>query len=121
MDNKNKTEAIFFRLSKSEKQRLQRISKENNCSVSEYILRQTLGKNAIYKHKEIIEILNNIHFRDVKVDTNINQIAKILNTNYKNLDRNMLLDFHDLMKEYLKMKNEQTKEIKNIIRVLSKE
>ena len=119
MDNKNKTEIIKFRLTKSEKQKIQRIAEENECSVSEYVLNQSLGEKAIYRHREIIQILNNIHSRDVKVDTNINQIAKVLNTNYKNLDRDMLLDFHDLMLEYLKMKDKQTKEVKRMIKVLS--
>ncbi|MDO5664493.1 MAG: hypothetical protein Q4G63_04440 [Bacteroidia bacterium] len=119
MGKKNKTAGFYFRITDEDKNSLNLKAKEYGVTISEFILQQTLGKKTVYKQKEIIRELENIAVRDNKVDNNINQIAKILNTNYKNFDNIMIKDLYKLLDKYIKSQEELSKNIRSMYRLLS--
>lgn len=115
----NKTCRVEVRLTAEQKRKLVGIAKEYNLSLSELIIQKTLGKRAIFKQKELIKLMEDIAIRDKKVDTNINQIAKILNTNYKNLDDNRLLELFELINKFNNKQQKLSNNIRSIYRLLA--
>ena len=120
MGDKNKTAGFYFRITDEDKNLLKLRAKEHGVTISEFILQQTLGEKTVYRQKDILRELENIAVRDSKVDNNINQIAKILNTNYKNLDDIVIKDLYKLLDKYIKSQEELSKNIRSMYRLLSR-
>ncbi|GHU58193.1 hypothetical protein FACS1894133_2500 [Clostridia bacterium] len=79
---KNKTERVFLRMTKEEKEKLRESAKKARMSLSEYVL-TTLNHRPIV----VVDDLPKFIVEVIRVGTNINQIAKIANTQkYVNKD-----------------------------------
>lgn len=70
----NKTERIFVKLTKNEKEKAQSTAKENGLSLSAYV-RKVLSKNKIVAKTDIRML-----FEVNRIGTNLNQLAKHVNT-----------------------------------------
>lgn len=78
MNIENKTCFIQFRCTVSVKEAIRRSAKEVNLSMSEYLLRQ--NNKHIVHHIPLLKLMESLSYNDMKVENNINQIAKSINT-----------------------------------------
>lgn len=114
-----KTERIRIRVTEDQKTKIKSLSEENHMSLSAYILYKSLGKNSPQIIREINREINNVRARNFKVENNINQIAKRMNSN-KNLSKTDFEDFKNLYKTYQKEISEQNRIIKKLKKIFLK-
>ena len=78
MNIENKTCFIQFRCTVSVKEAIRKSAKEVNLSMSEYLLRQ--NNKHIVHHIPLLKLLHSLSNNDMKVENNLNQIAKQMNS-----------------------------------------
>lgn len=94
-----KTERIYFRVSKEEKSILSKRAKSAKLSLSKYILALS-EKKKIIDPEPIVRLIIEMN----RIGNNINQIAKVANTN-KTISQNQI-DILQKQMEYLKRKTD---------------
>ena len=113
-----KNKGIYIKVTNSERENIKSLAKGNKMSLSEYILHNALGNKSPTQKKNIAIEINKMQMRNFKVENNINQIAKRVNSN-KNLSKSDLEKFeiqHNLYKELI---IEQNNIINKIIKILT--
>ena len=78
MNLENKTCFIQFRCTVSVKESIRKSAKEVNLTMSEYLSRQ--NNKHIVHHIPLLKLLESLSYNDMKVENNINQIAKNFNS-----------------------------------------
>jgi|GEM_PF-5167378 len=112
----NKTEIISIRCTEKEKQNILHSAQKFNLSLSAYLLNRR--KSHLYS-TFLIKMIDNIASNDNKLENNINQIARNLNTNNCIVDshsfQNILKSLHECA-----IKREQIgKQIEKLIKIIS--
>lgn len=74
----NKSARIHIRCTPSEKKEIQYLAKEAKLSMSEYMMRQ--NKKHVVHHIPLLKLMESLSYNDMKVENNINQIAKNFNS-----------------------------------------
>ena len=114
----NKTEIISIRCTEKEKQSISYSAKQFNLSISTYLLSRR--KSRLYS-TFLIKMIDNIANNDNKLENNINQIARNLNTNNCIVDnhsfQNILKNLHECA-----IKREQIgKQLERLIKIIAQD
>lgn len=99
-----KNKRLEIRLTEQEKADIIKLSKERGLSVTDLILTDLFNKKDKVREKAKMNYINVEHFDYSKISTNINQVAKYVNTN-QNIDENTLKEFNILLRELIILKN----------------
>lgn len=113
-----KSSAIYFRIETEKKNRWVENCRKRNTSLTDYIIGSVDGR---FVKSERIQILAFLEKQDnffVKVQTNINQFAKIANTE-KTVSKELLTAFRGELDEVIRLKMEQNKMFSQIYRLLA--
>ena len=96
--------------------KIKSLAEENNMSLSGYILHNSLGKDSPKIIREITFNIRKMRLRNFKVENNINQLAKRVNSN-DNLSKTDIEEFKSLFRWYENTISDQTKIIKKLIKI----
>jgi uncharacterized protein (DUF1778 family) len=108
---------IEIRVTKKEKELILNKAKTKNQSMSTYILNNCLGEKSPEIKRKINVELNNLMSSNRKVENNINQLAKRVNSN-RNLSKSDYHNFEILFKKYTEHIVEKKKNIKQIKKIM---
>lgn len=97
---------LELRLSLEEKDNLIEICKKLNCTYSQYFVSRIKNDLDFGSKNRIFEFIRKDEAFYSKVENNINQVARIVNTE-KQISNATLEDFNSLLRELISIKNEQ--------------
>ena len=112
-----KNKFIQIRVSESEKEKLIEICNKLDCSYTHYCISKITGDLDFGSHKMIFDFVNKDDYFYSKVETNINQIARIINSE-KQISNKLLENYNRLLCELASISNEKlqiTKKIYNFL------
>lgn len=112
-------DTIFFRISKEKKESWKKICVQKNISMTSLIIHSVDNKIQDNERKDVLKFIENQDNIFVKVETNINQIARIVN-GQKFIDQKRFVYYTELLKEVVKLKEEQNKMFAAIYHFLAK-
>lgn len=112
-------DTIFFRISKEKKESWKKICIQKNISMTSLIIHSVDNKIQDNERKDVLKFIENQDNIFVKVETNINQIARIVN-GQKFIDQKRFVYYTELLKEVVKLKEEQNKMFAAIYHFLAK-
>ena len=114
-----KTEAIKFRLSKEKKNNWKKICEEKQITLTSLIIDSVENRILDNERKEILAFIEKQDNLFVKIETNINQVARIAN-GQKFISENELRKFSEKVSEIVQLKKEQNKIFSKIYSMLAK-
>ena len=101
-----KTEAIKFRLSKEKKNNWKKICEEKQITLTSLIIDSVENRILDNERKEILAFIEKQDNLFVKIENNINQVARIAN-GQKFISENELRKFSEKVSEIVQLKKEQ--------------
>ena len=101
-----KTEAIKFRISKEKKSNWKKICDEKQITLTSLIIDCVENRILNNERKEILAFIEKQDNLFVKIETNINQVARIAN-GQKFISENELRKFSEKVSEIVQLKKEQ--------------
>lgn len=113
----NKT--IFFRITGQKKNEWKKICNSRNITITSLIINSVENRIMDDERKVILEFIEKQDNVFVKIETNINQIAKIVNAQ-KFIAPEDMKDFLEKLGEIVTLKHQQNKIFQNIYSMLSK-
>ena len=113
----NKT--IIFRISNQKKQEWKKLCKTRKISLTGLIVSSVENRILDDERRKVLEFIEKQDNVFVKIETNINQIAKIVNTQ-KFISSEDLNAFNEMLSEIIILKQEQNKIFENIYSLLSR-
>ena len=114
-----KTEAIKFRLSKEKKNNWKKICEEKQITLTSLIIDSVENRILDNERQEILTFIEKQDNLFVKIETNINQVARIAN-GQKFISTNELKKFSEKVSEIVQLKREQNKIFSKIYSMLAK-
>ena len=114
-----KTEAIKFRLSKEKKNNWKKICEEKQITLTSLIIDSVENRILDNERKEILAFIEKQDNLFAKIETNINQVARIAN-GQKFISENELRKFSEKVSEIVQLKKEQNKIFSKIYSMLAK-
>ncbi|WP_312195210.1 hypothetical protein [Epilithonimonas vandammei] len=114
----NRTEMIKFRIEKCRKDRWKKLCSERGIFLTDLIISSVENRLMNNDRREILHFIETQDNIFVKIETNINQIAKIVNTQ-KFISEEELLNFNLKLEEIANLKNEQNKIFSKIFGMLA--
>ena len=114
-----KTEAIKFRLSKEKKNNWKKICEEKQITLTSLIIDSVENRILDNERQEILAFIEKQDNLFVKIETNINQVARIAN-GQKFISENELRKFSEKVSEIVQLKKEQNKIFSKIYSMLAK-
>jgi hypothetical protein len=114
-----KTEAIKFRLSKEKKNNWKKICVKKQITLTSLIIDSVENRILDNERKEILAFIEKQDNLFVKIETNINQVARIAN-GQKFISENELRKFSEKVSEIVQLKKEQNKIFSKIYSMLAK-
>ena len=99
----NRTEMIKFRIEKFRKDRWKKLCSERGIFLTDLIISSVENRLMNNDRREILQFIEAQDNIFVKIETNINQIAKIVNTQ-KSISENALINFNVKLEEIIKKK-----------------
>ncbi len=117
--NRTKTARITLRLSQELKDQWQSHCNKSNIYISDFIINTVEGKMLENDRKEIMTFIEKQGNIFAKIENNINQIARFINTE-KYLSEELLKDYNNKLSELNSLKTEQNRIIKKIYTELAK-
>lgn len=114
-----KTEAIKFRLSKEKKNNWKKICEEKQITLTSLIIDSVENRILDNERKEILAFIEKQDNLFVKIENNINQVARIAN-GQKFISTNELIKFSEKVSEIVRLKKEQNKIFSKIYSMLAK-
>jgi len=114
----NRTEMIKFRIEKCRKDRWKKLCSERGIFLTDLIISSVENRLMNNDRREIVLFIERQDNIFVKIETNINQIAKIVNTQ-KSISENALINFNVKLEELVNLKNEQNKIFSKIFGMLA--
>jgi alanyl-tRNA synthetase len=114
-----KTEAIKFRLSKEKKNNWKKICEEKQITLTSLIIDSVENRILDNERKEILAFIEKQDNLFVKIETNINQVARIAN-GQKFISEIELGKFSKKLAEIVQLKKEQNKIFSKIYSMLAK-
>lgn len=116
---RSKTARITLRLSQELKDQWQSHCNKYNIYLSDFIINTVEGKMLENDRKEIMAFIEKQGNIFAKIENNINQIARFINTE-KYLSEELLKDYNKKLQELNSLKTEQNRIIKKIYTELAK-
>ena len=114
-----KTEAIKFRISREKKANWKKICNEKQITITSLIIDSVENRILDNERKEILAFIEKQDNLFVKIETNINQVARIAN-GQKFISTNELKKFSEKVSEIVQLKREQNKIFSKIYSMLAK-
>ena len=114
-----KTEAIKFRISREKKANWKKICVEKQITLTSLIIDSVENRILDNERKEILAFIEKQDNLFVKIETNINQVARIAN-GQKSINANELEKFVEKVTEIVQLKKEQNKIFSKIYSMLAK-
>lgn len=112
---------IELRCTKEEKKKIKQLSNKLNISITELLLNSALYKRPVISRQEVLNVLKKLSTNDLKVENNINQIAKKINENKLTNDPEFLLFFNENFNKMIEKRDNFYKEMNSLYRLLSKD
>lgn len=116
---RTKTARITLRLSQEIKDQWQSHCNKSKIYISDYIINTVEGKILENDRKEIMSFIEKQGNIFAKIENNINQIARFINTG-KYIPEELLIDYNNKLSELNSLKTEQNRIIKKIYTELAK-
>lgn len=110
---------IQIRILKSQKEEWLKITNSNKISMTDLIISSVENKLLNSDRKEILKFIEKQGNIFAKIENNINQIAKIVNTE-KNISNDLFAHYLQRVSELNKMKLEQNDLLRKIYNLLAK-
>ena len=114
-----KTEAIKFRISREKKNVWKKICNEKQITLTSLIIDSVENRILDNERQEILTFIEKQDNLFVKIETNINQVARIAN-GQKFISTNELKKFSEKVSEIVQLKREQNKIFSKIYSMLAK-
>ena len=114
-----KTEAIKFRISREKKANWKKICVKKQITLTSFIIDSVENRILDNERKEILAFIEKQDNLFVKIETNINQVARIAN-GQKFISENELRKFSEKVSEIVQLKKEQNKIFSKIYSMLAK-
>jgi hypothetical protein len=114
-----KTEAIKFRLSKEKKNNWKKICEEKQITLTSLIIDSVENRMMDNERRKVLAFIEKQDNIFVKIETNINQIAKMVN-GQKFISENELQKFSNQLTEIAKLKAQQNEVFLKIYSMLGK-
>lgn len=115
----NKSGIIIFRIENEKKEAWKKLCSERKVSLTRLIIDSVDNKLMDNDRREILAFIEKQDNFFVKIETNINQVAKIANSQ-KFLSEKQLLQFFEFLEEVEKLKKEQNLMFAKIYSILAK-
>ena len=119
MENKGKEGLILIRIQKSSKEHWKKICLEKQISLTNLIIDSVENRMMDNERKKVLAFIEKQDNIFVKIETNINQIAKMVN-GQKFISENELHKFSNQLTEIAKLKAQQNEVFLNIYSMLGK-
>lgn len=113
------SEMIKFRIKKSKKEKWRKICLDRNISLTQLIIDSVEDRPKEDDRRKILKFINEQDNIFIKIETNINQVAKIANAQ-KSISDQVLKDFTTQVAEVKKLKEEQNETFRMIHAILAK-
>lgn len=110
---------IEIRINSEKKNKWILICKKKNISLTELIISAVENKIDNSERREVLSFIDKQGNIFSKIENNINQIARIVNTE-KNINNNLLEIFNESLKTIINLKSEQNLTFKKIYKELAK-
>ena len=117
--DKTKEGVIFFRIDRQKKKEWKKICITKNISLTNLIINSVENRMMDDERRKVIAFIEKQDNIFVKIETNINQVAKIVN-GQKLISENELQKFTDQLTEIAKLKARQNEVFLNIYSMLGK-
>ncbi|MGG5600630.1 hypothetical protein ACPDHJ_12630 [Myroides sp. C8-3] len=114
-----KTKRFELRLTEEQKKNWQAIADENRMSLTDYIIHKVEGNLGKSERREILKFIEISTNTDSKVENNINQIAKWVNT-HQQITVGKMDEYLLELEKYQRLIKERNVALKKIILFLSK-
>ena len=119
MEDKGKEKLILIRIQKTKKEYWKKICKEKNITLTNLITASVENRILEDERKKILTFIEKQDNIFIKIETNINQIAKMVN-GQKFISENELQKFSNQLTEIAKLKAQQNEVFLNIYSMLGK-
>lgn len=117
--NRNKKGRITLRLDESTKANWVKFCEENNLLLGDFIINSVENKLLNSERKDVMTFIEKQGNIFAKIENNINQIARTINTE-KNIHPQLLSYYNEQLKELVLLKDEQNKMFKKIYGFLAR-
>ncbi len=114
-----KTEAIKFRITREKKSNWKKVCDEKQITLTSLIIDSVENRILDNERREILAFIEKQDNLFVKIETNINQVARIAN-GQKSINANELGKFAEKVTEIVQLKKEQNKIYSKIYSMLAK-
>ncbi|WP_312345314.1 hypothetical protein [Chryseobacterium binzhouense] len=115
----NECKAIFFRITTQRKKDWKNICKEKNISLTSLIIDSVENRMMDDERRKVLEFIEKQDNVFTKIETNINQVAKIVNTQ-KFINSKELDNFSEKLTEVSELKKMQNRIFEKIYALLAK-
>ena len=114
-----KEELVIIRIQKSQKEYWKKICKERNITMTDLITASVEHRILDHERRQIIAFIEKQDNVFIKIETNINQVAKIVN-GQKFISESELKNFTAKLSEIAKLKKQQNQIFEKIYEMLAK-
>ena len=114
-----KEELVIIRIQKSQKESWKKICKERNITMTDLITASVENKILDHERRQIIAFIEKQDNVFIKIETNINQVAKIAN-GQKFIRESELKIFNSKISELMELKKQQNQIFEKIFEMLAK-
>ncbi|MFY1047477.1 hypothetical protein [Chryseobacterium sp. GP-SGM7] len=115
----NESKTIFFRITTQRKKDWKTICKAKNISLTSLIINSVENRMLDDERRKVLEFIEKQDNVFTKIETNINQVAKIVNTQ-KFISNKELDNFSEKLSEIIILKQSQNRIFENIYALLAK-
>ncbi len=119
MGNEGKEDQILIRVQKSRKENWKNICKEKNLTLTDLLTASVENRILDNERRQILAFIEKQDNVFIKIETNINQVAKIAN-GQKFISESELKNFTAKLSEITKLKKQQNQIFKKIYEMLAK-
>ena len=119
MGNEGKEDQILIRVQKSRKENWKKLCKERNLTLTDLVTASVENRILDNERRQILAFIEKQDNVFIKIETNINQVAKIVN-GQKFISESELKNFTAKLSEITKLKKQQNQIFKKIYEMLAK-
>lgn len=119
MGNEGKEDQILIRVQKSRKENWKKLCKEKNLTLTDLLTASVENRILDNERRQILAFIEKQDNVFIKIETNINQVAKIVN-GQKFISESELKNFTAKLSEIAQLKKEQNQIFEKIYEMLAK-
>lgn len=119
MGNEGKEDQILIRVQKSRKENWKKLCKERNLTLTDLVTASVENRILDNERRQILAFIEKQDNVFIKIETNINQVAKIVN-GQKFISESELKNFTAKLSEIAQLKKEQNQIFEKIYEMLAK-